>query len=109
MKRIQRFVRALCVALTPVVLASTVLVSSAPLPTQASSHREAPLISTDPEADTTDVYAFIHPEHNDSLTIVGNWIPLEAPYGGPNFHKFSDRVQYELHLDNVGDAKSHIT
>ncbi len=28
---------------------------------QASSHREAPLISQDPLADNTDVYAFVSP------------------------------------------------
>ena len=70
----------------------------------ASSHREAPLISEDPVADTTDVYAFVSPDRPDSLTVLANWIPLEEPAGGPNFHRFGDDVLYELNLDLDGDA-----
>ena len=51
----------------------------------ASSHREAPLIADDPVADATDTYAFVSPEKPDTVTLVGNWIPLEEPAGGPNF------------------------
>src|SRR6266496_1486031 len=35
----------------------------APPAARASSHREAPLISADPEADNTDVYFFLDPVH----------------------------------------------
>jgi len=56
----------------------------------ASSHREAPLISQDPLADNTDVYAFVSPRNPDRVTLISNFIPLEAPYGGPNFFKFDD-------------------
>ena len=63
---------------------------------RASSHREAPLISEDPVADNTDVYAFVSPDKPDTVTIVANWIPLEEPAGGPNFYKFGDEVLYEL-------------
>jgi hypothetical protein len=73
--------------------------------TQASSHREAPLISMDPAADTTDVYAFVSPDKPDSVTIIGSWIPLEGPQGGPNYYRFGDDVRYSLHIDNNGDAK----
>lgn len=64
----------------------------------ASSHREAPLIAEDPAADNTDVYAWVTPGTHDKLHVVLNWIPLEEPAGGPNFHGFSDDVQYELHI-----------
>ena len=64
----------------------------------ASSHREAPLIADDPAADNTDVYAWVSPGTHDKLYIVANWIPLEEPAGGPNFHKFSDEVRYEIHI-----------
>ena len=50
-----------------------------------SSHREAPEISKDPVADNTDTYAFVSPDRPDTVTLVGNWIPLEEPAGGPNF------------------------
>ncbi|HEY1012925.1 MAG TPA: DUF4331 domain-containing protein [Herpetosiphonaceae bacterium] len=77
--------------------------------TTASSHREAPLISADPQADTTDVYAFVSPDRPGTVTLIGNWIPLEAPYGGPNFFKFGDDVRYEIHIDNNADAKPDVT
>jgi hypothetical protein len=43
------------------------------LPTSASSHREAPLISGDPRADNTDVYAFVSPDRPDTVTIIAHW------------------------------------
>lgn len=74
-----------------------------------SSHREAPLIARDPSADNTDTYAFVSPDRPDTVTIIGSWIPGELPQGGPYYYGFADDVVYELHIDNVGDAKSHIT
>jgi hypothetical protein len=78
-------------------------------PVQASSHREAPLISQDPLADNTDVYAFVSPANPDRVTLIANFIPFEAPYGGPNFFKFDDNVLYEIKIDNDGDAVEDIT
>jgi Domain of unknown function (DUF4331) len=74
----------------------------------ASSHREAPLIAADPLADNTDVYAFVSPDATDTVTLIANWIPLEAPNGGPNFYKFGDDVLYRINIDNDGDAKDDI-
>jgi hypothetical protein len=76
---------------------------------QASSHREAPLISADPLADNTDVYAFVSPNAPDKVTLIANFIPFEAPYGGPNFFKFDDNVLYEIMVDNDGDAVEDVT
>ena len=64
------------------------------LPGRASSHREAPLISQDPMADNTDLYAFVSPDRPDTVTIIANYIPLESPAGGPNFPSFDDTVLY---------------
>ncbi|MEO7908383.1 MAG: DUF4331 domain-containing protein [Roseiflexaceae bacterium] len=75
----------------------------------ASSHREAPLISKDPEADNTDLYAFVSPDKLNTVTIIANYIPLEEPAGGPNFAAFDDAARYEIHIDNDGDAKDDIT
>jgi len=69
-----------------------------------SSHREAPDISKDPVADNTDVYAFVSPDAPDTVTILANYIPLEEPAGGPNFHVFGDDVLYEILVDNNGDG-----
>jgi len=66
---------------------------------EASSHREAPAISTDPAADNTDLYAWRCNENGtQSLCIVANYIPLELPEGGPNYNKFSDDVLYQVHI-----------
>ena len=75
----------------------------------ASSHREAPLITEDPVADNTDTYVFVSPDRPDTVTLVGNWIPLEEPAGGPNFHRFGDDVLYEFNVDNDGDAVEDIS
>jgi len=74
-----------------------------------SSHREAPQISKDPVADNTDTYAFVSPDAPGTVTILANFIPLEAPAGGPTFYEFGDDVLYEIHISNSGTAKSDIT
>ena len=65
-----------------------------------SSHREAPEISKDPVADSTDVYAFVSPDRPDTVTIITNYIPFEGPAGGPNFYEFGDDVLYRIHISN---------
>lgn len=80
-----------------------------PQPAQASSHREAPLISQDPAADNTDVYAFVSPDKPGTVTIVTGWYPFEEPAGGPNFYKFDDSALYTISIDNVGDAQPHLS
>ncbi|MGI8903900.1 MAG: DUF4331 domain-containing protein [Solirubrobacteraceae bacterium] len=67
-----------------------------------SSHREAPEISTDPVADNTDTYAFVSPDRPDTVTILANYIPLEAAAGGPNFFQFGDDVRYRIFISNSG-------
>jgi hypothetical protein len=74
-----------------------------------SSHREAPEISKDPVADSTDIYAFVSPDRPGTVTLIANYIPLEGPAGGPNFYAFGDDVLYEIHVDNDGDAKADVT
>ena len=74
-----------------------------------SSHREAPAISKDPVADSTDLYAFVSPDRPDTVTIIANYIPLEGPAGGPNFYEFGDDVLYEILIDNDGDANADWT
>lgn len=81
----------------------------------ASSHREAPLISLDPLADNTDLYAFRSPDDPSTVTIIANYIPLELPEGGPNYATFGEGIRYEIHIKNqtsagtLGSAKDDIT
>jgi hypothetical protein len=76
---------------------------------RASSHREAPLISQDPTADNTDLYAFVSPDKPDSATIVSNWIPGEDPAAGPNWYTFSPSARYDIYVDKNGDGKPDTT
>ncbi|MBI4819703.1 MAG: DUF4331 domain-containing protein [Deltaproteobacteria bacterium] len=69
----------------------------------ASSHREAPLISNDPAADNTDLYAWVSPTTHDKLYVIANYVPLEEPAGGPNFNSFADEVRYEIWISR-GDS-----
>src|ERR1700722_1577781 len=74
-----------------------------------SSHREAPEISKDPVADSTDVYAFVSPDKPNTVTLIANYIPLQSPAGGPNFYEFGDDVLYGIHIDNNGDGRADIS
>jgi hypothetical protein len=88
----------------PALGISGALVAGMTTGAEASSHREAPLISEDPVADLTDVYAFVSPDDASKVTLIANVIPFEHPAGGPNFYKFGDDVLYQLNVDNDGDA-----
>src|SRR4051794_38783064 len=91
-----------------VIAAAAVLVlllrGPAPPAAHASSHSEAPLIGKDPRADNTDLYAFVSPDRPDTVTIIANFIPLEAPASGPNFYSFDDSALYEIKIDTDEDA-----
>jgi hypothetical protein len=77
----------------------------------ASSHREAPFITTVPKVDASDFYMFnsYEPGRDGYVTLIANYLPLQDPYGGPNYFKLDENALYEIHLDNNGDAKEDIT
>jgi hypothetical protein len=76
------------------------LICQIPSTAFASSHREAPLISNDPLADNTDLYAFKSPTNAENIVLIANYIPFEHPAGGPNWYTFGERIRYEIHVDN---------
>lgn len=80
-------------------------------PASASSHREAPFITTAPKVDGTDLYLFAsyEPGREGYVTLIANYQPLQAPYGGPNYFKMDPNALYEIHVDNNGDAREDIT
>ncbi|MFF3847637.1 DUF4331 domain-containing protein [Streptomyces sp. NPDC002328] len=98
----------ICGALAAGALTAAGVATLAPGEAAASSHREAPLISGTPQFDNTDVYAFVSPDHPDTTTIVANWTPFEEPAGGPNFFPFAEDAQYDLRIDNDGDAREDL-
>jgi len=95
-------------AATAAILALALLTGFATPPVRASSHSEAPGTSKDRLIDDTDLYAWVSPDAGDKVTIVGNWVPLLEPNGGPNFYGFDDDAFYYMNIDNVGDAQDHI-
>jgi hypothetical protein len=86
-----------------------IIAASALAPVDAASHREAPLIAQDPAADNTDVYAYVSGANNENVTLIANYIPLQDPFGGPNYFFFGEDVLYSIHVDNDGDAIPNIT
>jgi Domain of unknown function (DUF4331) len=84
-------------------LALAALIGVAPMlsvPALASSHMDAPMITLDPAANTTDVYAFVSLDAygNKALTIALSVYPHENPGVGPNKYNFDDNVRYDLHV-----------
>lgn len=76
-----------------------------------SSHREGPAITTTPKVDGTDFYMFTSYEDGRSeyVTLIANFLPLQHPYGGPNYFNLDPNALYEIHVDNDGDAQEDIT
>ncbi|HEY3527918.1 MAG TPA: DUF4331 domain-containing protein [Nocardioides sp.] len=73
-----------------------------------SSHREAPEMAKDPVADSTDVYAFVSPDRPHTVTLIANYIPFQAPDGGPNFYEFGDDVAYDINISNRGKGEADV-
>lgn len=94
-------------ALAAVPLALAALAGTA----QASSHREAPFITTAPKVDATDFYMFRSYEsgRDGYVTLLANYQPLQDAYGGPNYFSMDPNALYEIHIDNTGDAKEDLS
>ena len=77
----------------------------------ASSHREAPAIAGMPRVDGTDFYMFrsYEPERAGYVTFIANYIPLQAPYGGPNYYTMDQNAAYDIRIDSDGDALPDLT
>jgi hypothetical protein len=84
---------------------------STALPAQASSHREAPSITATPKVDATDFYMFNSYETGRGafVSIMANYVPLQDPYGGPNYFSLDPNALYEIHIDNNGNGVEDIT
>src|SRR5262245_12749455 len=88
---------------------------AATVPAGASSHMDAPLVTLDPAANTTDVYAFISQDASGQkyLTTALGVYPFEQPGIGPNLFKFDDRIAYDIHVvlynNSIGQGKADLT
>lgn len=92
-------------------ISAIAMMAAIPMSSQASSHREAPGITERPKVDGTDFYMFrsYEPGRENFVTFIANYIPLQAPYGGPNYFTMDPDAIYEIHIDNNGDAVEDMT
>lgn len=93
---------------TPLMAAALLALAG---PAGASSHREAPFITSSPKVDGTDFYLFrsYEPGRADYVTLIANYQPLQDAYGGPNYFSLDPNALYEIHIDNNGDAVEDLT
>lgn len=93
------------------ILAAALTAIGAAGPARASSHREAPFVTENPKVDATDFYMFnsYEPGRAGYVTIVANYLPLQDPYGGPNYFFMDPDALYQIHIDNNGDAREDLT
>ena len=92
-------------------LAGVALLALASLPAtaRASSHMDAPLITLDPSANTTDVYAFLHEEGGVKFLETALAVyPFEEPGIGPNKYNFDDNVLYQIHVALGADVAAGV-
>jgi Domain of unknown function (DUF4331) len=90
---------------------AAVVAAVLPLAASASSHREAPFITTRPKVDGTDLYLFNSYEAGRSgyVTLIANYQPFENPQGGPNYYTMDPNALYEILIDNTGSGREALT
>ncbi len=103
--------RTMARALAPALVAAAIAATWATPPAHASSHREAPFIASQPQVDATDFYMFrsYEPGRDQYVTMIANYLPLQDPYGGPNYFKLDPNAIYEIHISNDGGAAENLT
>jgi hypothetical protein len=79
-------------------------------PARASSHSDAPLIKQDPQANLTDVYAFIGTKYDDPgekvLNVLVSVRPFSDPGDGVMYERFADDALYSIHLTDPASGKT---
>src|SRR5262245_21764325 len=70
----------------------------------AASHSDAPLIKQDPQANLTDVYAFVGTKYNNPrekvLNVIVHVRPFSEPGDGVIYERFADDALYSIHITN---------
>lgn len=86
----------------PLVCAAVTLL--APAASRGSSHSDAPLIKQDPQANLTDVYAFIGTKYDNPgekmLNVLVSVRPFSEPGDGVIYERFADDALYSIHVTN---------
>ena len=71
----------------------------------AADHGDAPNIDNDPGADIADVFAFLDPNDNTKVVIIGTVHGFIVPGEAGNFAAFDPNVKFRFNLEQTGDAK----
>lgn len=75
----------------------------------ASGHSSAPLIKQDPQANLTDLYAFIGKKYNDSnervLNVLVSVRPFSDPGAGAIYERFADDALYSITITHPTTGK----
>ena len=91
--------------------AAALILSGLP-PGLTSSHSDAPLIKQDPQANLTDVYAFIGTKYNDPNTKVLNVLVSVRPFSDPGdgviYERFADDALYSIHITSPTSGRDII-
>jgi hypothetical protein len=88
----------------PLAMAAAFVLAGAPA-AHASSHMDAPLITLDDAANTTDVYAFVQAVGGVKYLVTALGVyPFEEPGIGPNKYNFDPQVLYEIHVATGADV-----
>ena len=91
-------------ALLVFAIALTAAIGWSVWPSRASSHSDAPLIKQDPQANLTDVYAFVGTKYNDlgqkMLNVMVSVRPFSEPGDGAIYDRFADDARYSIHITN---------
>src|ERR1700679_741427 len=98
--------------LSKVVVLSAGALVALPAIAQASSHREAPFVTKSPKVDGTDFYMFTSYDPAEitagNVVLIANYLPLQDPFGGPNYFTLDPEAMYEIDVDNTGSCTSKI-
>lgn len=91
------------------IAAAAVAALSWTAPAFASSHREAPFITSLPKADGTDFYMFNSYEagRQGYVTLVADYQPLQMG-GAPNYFELDSDVRYNINIDNSGSGQPNM-
>ena len=108
MKNLRGVRRILEVRVTSAVIRALVL-SGVP-PGWRSSHSDAPLIKQDPQANLTDVYAFVGTKYDDPnervLNVLVSVRPFSDPCDGVMYERFADDALYSIHITDPATGET---
>lgn len=99
------------------IISSAIFSIISPKEVEASSHREAPFMTTAPKLDITDFYMFQSYDDDNvaevdvnarRTTLVMNFHPLQDAFGGPNYFFADENALYRINIDNDGDGVEDI-